>query len=129
MFTTDQIAAAHAKVKSGADFPRYIEDIKRLGVTGFETRVTDSQTVYYGKDGYQASSQPMYAPLDIAAHSDTAAFARYLQQHQQGLTGYMDFCRHCAETGVEKWVVRLADMTCTYYDTAGHTVLTEQIPG
>ena len=32
MFTAEQIITAHSKVKSGADFPNYIKDIKALGV-------------------------------------------------------------------------------------------------
>jgi hypothetical protein len=33
MFAVEQIKTAHSKVKSGADFPAYIQDIKKLGVT------------------------------------------------------------------------------------------------
>ncbi len=29
MFTVEQIKTAHSKVKSGADFPAYIQDIKK----------------------------------------------------------------------------------------------------
>lgn len=36
MFTVEQIKAAHSKVKSGADFPAYIQEIKSLGVTHYE---------------------------------------------------------------------------------------------
>ena len=32
MFTVEQIKAAHSKVKSGADFPAYIQEIKALGL-------------------------------------------------------------------------------------------------
>lgn len=39
MFTVEQIEQAHGKVKSGADFPKYIQEIKALGVTSFETWV------------------------------------------------------------------------------------------
>lgn len=41
MFTIEQIKAAHSKVKSGADFPSYIREIKQLGVTGYEVSVSD----------------------------------------------------------------------------------------
>lgn len=44
MFTVEQIKAAHSKVKSGADFPKYIRDIKQLSVHAFETWVIDSHT-------------------------------------------------------------------------------------
>lgn len=33
MFTAEQLKAAHSQVKSGADFPAYIQDIRKLGVT------------------------------------------------------------------------------------------------
>ena len=33
MFTIQQIKDAHSKVKSGADFPQYMQDIIALGVT------------------------------------------------------------------------------------------------
>ena len=54
MFTVEQIKAAHSKVKSGAEFPAYIKDIKSLGVTYYETFVTDGHTDYYGANGYKA---------------------------------------------------------------------------
>ena len=37
MFTVEQIELAHSKVKTGADFPKYIKEIKQMGVIGFET--------------------------------------------------------------------------------------------
>jgi hypothetical protein len=35
MFAGSQIEAAHGKVKSGAEFPTYIREIKALHVTAF----------------------------------------------------------------------------------------------
>lgn len=129
MFTVEQIKAAHSKVKSGADFPNYIRDIKQLGVTAFETWVIDSHTEYFGKDDYRTNSKPMYENLLIANESDKEKFGQYLKIHQQGETDYATFCRHCAETGIEKWFVNLAAMTCIYYNKTGEEILKEQIPG
>ncbi len=128
MFTVEQIKEAHSKVKSGADFPKYIQDIKVLGVVAYETWVIDSHTVYFGADGYQTASKPVYSELDIAAVSDKDKFREYLKNHQQGQTDYPTFCRHCAETGIEKWLVSLEAMTCTYYNIAGDEILVEVIP-
>ncbi|MTI24458.1 DUF1398 domain-containing protein [Fulvivirga kasyanovii] len=128
MFTVDQIKAAHAKVKSGADFPKYIREIRQMGVTGFETWVKDSHTEYFGKNGYQTKSQPMYDNLDIADKTNPEGFSEYLKLHQQGQTDYPTFCLHCAETGIEKWIVNLDKMTCVYYDKQGNEILTETIP-
>ena len=35
MFTIEQITEAHSKVKSGADFPAYIQELKKIGVTHY----------------------------------------------------------------------------------------------
>jgi uncharacterized protein YbcV (DUF1398 family) len=128
MFTVGQIDKAHEKVKSGADFPKYIQEIKQLGVTAFETWVIDSHTEYFGKNDYQIESQPQYENLTIADSCNSDKFIQYLKTHQQGQTDYFTFCKHCAETGVEKWFVSLDDMTCTYYDKSGNNILVEQIP-
>jgi uncharacterized protein YbcV (DUF1398 family) len=128
MFTVEQIEKAHEKVKSGADFPKYIQEIKQMGVTAFETWVNDSHTEYFGKNDFQTKSLPQYEKLTIADSSDGDKFSQYLKSHQKGETDYFAFCKHCAETGIEKWVVCLDEMTCTYYDKAGNDILVEQIP-
>lgn len=128
MFTVKEIQEAHAKVKSGADFPKYIQEIKKMGVTGFETWVKDSHTNYLGNNDFSVQSNPKYDDLTISDDLNKEEFARLLKIHQQGETDYFTFCNHCAETGVEKWIVDLDALTCTYYDKKGDLVLTEQIP-
>lgn len=129
MFTIEQIKNAHSLVKSGADFPKYIQNIKQLGVHAFETWVIDSNTVYFGADVYQTKCEPMYENLEIGNNSNTEKFTHYLKIHQQGQTDYITFCHDCAETGIEKWFANLDEMTCTYYDKAGNKILVEPIPG
>ncbi|MDJ1499489.1 DUF1398 domain-containing protein [Xanthocytophaga agilis] len=129
MFTVEQVKSAHTKVKSGADFPAYIQEIKQLGVTAYETWVTDSHTNYFGKEGYQTQSKPMYDKLPIALTTDKQKFSYELKLHQQGHSDYYTFCKVCAETGIEKWFVRLDTMTCTYYDTQENEIVVETIPG
>ena len=128
MFTAAQIKAVHSKVKSGADFPKYIQEIKALGVTAFQTWVKDSHTEYFGANNYRTSSTQIYEDKPIANSTDKSKFEHYLKIHQQGETDYLTFCTHCAETGIENWFVRLDKMTCTYYDKAGKEILVEQIP-
>jgi len=127
-FTLAQIRAAHEQVKSGADFPQYIQDIIALGVKKFETYVIDSHTLYFGMDGYQTKSEPQYEPLTITGETNKVLFTSYLSQHQQGGSDYFTFCKHCVQTGVAKWTVDLKEMTCVYYDQAGLKILVEVIP-
>ena len=128
LFTLEQIQSAHAKTKTGADFPDYIKEIKELGVIAFETWVIDGHTEYFGKENFVIKSQPEYENLEIYDKSDKVKFGHYLKIHQQGETDYFAFCKHCAETGIEKWIMSLQNMTCTYFDKSGKEILAEKIP-
>jgi len=128
MFTIEQIMSAHTKVKSGAEFPNYIQDLKKLGVTFYETHVSDGYTNYFGKDYYTIASTPKYEQIIIADETDIKQFQADLKAHQLGKTNYHTFCKDAATSGVEKWVVCMDKMTCTYYDRAGKEMLVEIVP-
>ena len=128
MFTVEQIKTAHGKVKSGADFPSYIKEIKELGVTHYETYVTDGHVDYHGANNYTAVVPKKYEPLKIADTLQIEQFKVELIAHQQGKTDYPTFIKMCAETGIEKWEISMDKMTCTYFDKAGNEILAEQIP-
>jgi uncharacterized protein YbcV (DUF1398 family) len=128
MFTVQQIKEAHSKVKSGADFPQYMQDIIALGVTSFETFVFDNHTNYYGEDDFQIASEGFSETLTIADESAIELFKTDLKAHQQGKTDYMTFLNDCAKSGVEKWIVVMDKMTCSYYDKAGNEMVVEVIP-
>ncbi|WP_294820530.1 DUF1398 family protein [uncultured Flavobacterium sp.] len=129
MFTIEQIIEAHSKVKSGADFPRYVQELISLGVSSYNTFVHDSHAEYSGKNGFYITSPAKYATLEVAGISNKTQFGTALKAHQQGKTDYPAFCRHAAGAGVEKWIVDTDTMTCTYYDKAGNMMLSEKIPG
>jgi uncharacterized protein YbcV (DUF1398 family) len=129
MFDINQIKEAHSKVKSGADFPNYVQDLIKLGVTSYDTFVNDGHTKYFGENNFQVESESKYLQMEVAKDSDSEKFKGYLKTHQQGQTDYATFCKHSAETGVEKWTVDMKQMTCTYYDKANGKMLVENIPG
>ena len=128
MFQLNEITDAHSKVKTGADFPAYIQDLLKLGVKKYDSFVSDGHTVYFGDDNYRLASKAKYRRLTIANISDKERFKHYLKNHQRGQTDYPTFCKDSAETGVEKWTVDINKMTCTYYDKAKNKMLEEQIP-
>ncbi|MGC3945531.1 MAG: DUF1398 family protein [Chryseolinea sp.] len=128
MFTVEQIKAAHSKVKSGADFPAYIKEIKSLGVTHYETYVADGHIDYYGGNGYMARVPAKYRPLVIAETAKSKEFKVELLAHQQGKTDFLGFIKTCATFGIEKWAICMDRMTCSYYDKAENEILIEQIP-
>ncbi|MBX2921618.1 MAG: DUF1398 family protein [Chitinophagaceae bacterium] len=127
-FTVEQLKIAHSKVKSGADFPSYIREIKTLGVTHYETYVNDGHIDYHGGDNYTARVPAKYVPLVIADTAKVEEFKAELIAHQQGKTDFLTFIKMCATTGIEKWEICMDKMTCTYFDKAGNEILVEQIP-
>nr|WP_293834521.1 DUF1398 family protein [uncultured Arsenicibacter sp.] len=128
MFTIAQIKEAHSNVKSGADFPAYIQAIKQMGVTCYETYVADGHASYFGANDYQTSSPAKYESLSVADTCDAPRFKADLIAHQQGQSDYLTFCRQAAASGINKWSVRMDQLTCTYYDKAGQEILVETIP-
>lgn len=128
MFTLEQLKTAHAKVKSGADFPAYIKEIKQLGVTHYEAYVADGHIDYQGPNNYRVNVPEKYELLPIAHTAMPEAFKAGLLSHQEGKTDYLTFIGMCAETGIEKWEICMDKMTCTYFDKQKNEVLVERIP-
>lgn len=128
MFTLNQIKEAHSRVKSGADFPQYIQDIFKLGVTAYSTFVTDGHSIFCGDDDYMVQSPAKYSPIQIKETAAVGELEKALKIHQAGGSDYMTFCRQAADSGVEKWVTDIQHMTCTYYDISGNTLIVEAIP-
>lgn len=128
MFTVEQINAAHSKVKSGADFPAYIKEIKSLGVTHYEAYVSDGHIDYHGADSRTVKVPAKYDPLVVAETTQVEHFKAELIAHQQGKTDFITFIKMCAETGIEKWEICMDKMSCTYYNKKGNEILVEEIP-
>lgn len=120
--------AAHAKVKSGRDFPAYIQEIKQEGLLHYDFMVRDGRTVYHGVNGFQISSDPVYEEKLISVQASPAAVRQVITEHQQGNSDFLTFCKLVADAGVEKWIVDTRAMTCTYYDLEGNSMVAEPIP-
>lgn len=128
MFTISQVTEAHSKVKSGADFPKYVQEPKKLGVEAYEHYVSDGHIHYLDKNNFEVTAGAKYPSMDIAEKGSKEKLEQALAIHQQGKTGYPAFCRQAAAAGIEKWTVHLVKMTCTYYDKNVSGVMAEEIP-
>lgn len=128
MFTLDQIQNASKKVKSGADFPQLVHDLKTIGVTHYETFVEDGRTRYHGISHFKLDTNAKYAVLTIHENGSAARLKDSIRIHQKGQTDFLTFCKEAAEAGVEKWTTHMFDMEVTYFDKAGNKLLVEPIP-
>jgi uncharacterized protein YbcV (DUF1398 family) len=126
MFTLKQIEVAHSKVKSGADFPEFIGQLKTLGIKRYTVFVQDGHTKYSDEAGFSLHGDALYLPLTIA-ENNPALFEKLLRKHQAGETDYQTFCHDAAKSGIEKWTVDTEALICTYFHHET-IVLIEHIP-
>ena len=128
MFSITQIKDAHSKVKSGADFPAYIQELIALGVQGYDTFVNDGHVEYFGAHDYRIAATASYTPIVISPLANKERFIEMLVLHQDGQTDYLTFCNHAAQCGIARWSVTITEMTCTYFDGNDAPILIEKIP-
>jgi len=128
LFTPQQIHDAHAKVKTGADFPRYVQDLKKLGVLRYDFIVENGAENFFGKDNFTVKLDPKYTAIKVADNSSAEKLKEVIKIHQQGKTDFPTFCKQSAEVGVEKWITDLGEMKCIYVDKKGKELVSEDIP-
>ena len=128
MFTKDQIEAAHSKVKSGADYPAYVQELKALGIISHEVKLIDGEWIFRGvghrfvtfkNDVHVTSISPLVKPKH---------FKEILHHHQHGKTDYPTFCKEASECGVERWISDFESMTVTYLGFGNVVIDVEPIP-
>ncbi|TCC90240.1 DUF1398 domain-containing protein [Pedobacter frigiditerrae] len=128
MLNLEEIHIAESKVKSGADFPAFIQEIKAMGVTRNDVYVINGMSTYFGTGDEAVQGPPIYEDLIIEPESSISGIREALKIHQNGETDYQTFCRQAAAAGVEKWVTDLNEMTVIYIDMAGNELVVEKIP-
>lgn len=129
MFTISNIQTAAAKIKTGADFPQFIKEIKAMGVKRNDVYVNNGLSIYFDdEDNAQQESPEDYPALIINEESSAGKLEHALKIHQQGETDFITFCKQAADAGVEKWIIDTEEMTCAYLDSAGNELVKEEIP-
>jgi uncharacterized protein YbcV (DUF1398 family) len=128
MFTLTQIAEAHSVVKSGADFPKLVLALKKLGVTKIITWVHDGHSQYFDESNNELESDCLYPKMAIANIVNAPTFLNKLKEHQQGATDYFTFCIDAANNGIAYWEILTDAFTCTYKDIENNSILEEKIP-
>ena len=128
MFTIDQIHEAFSKVKSGTDFPQFVQDLKNIGVTHYDNFVSDGRTKYYGLNGFELEGCAKYDEFQVNNLSSSDSLKHAISIHQNGQTDYLTFCEQAADAGVEKWTTQMTEMSVTYFDKKGTKLTVEPIP-
>lgn len=129
MFSIEEIKTAESKIKTGTDFPKFIAEIKAMGVKRNDVYVSNGLSIYFDGDNHSQQISPVeYPNLVINEESSIEKLKHALSVHQKGETDFETFCKQAADAGVEKWVTDLDEMTCTYLDAEGNELVKEKIP-
>lgn len=99
-----------------------------MGITVYEHFVADGHIQYHGANNFKIAAYAKWPAVEIAATGSTEKLKQALAIHQQGQTDYPTFCKQSAEAGVDKWIVDVIKMICTYFDNAENKLLVEAIP-
>ena len=128
MFTIERIHKPFTKVKSEADFPQFVQKLKMIGVSHFDTFVSDGRTKYYGIENFTLDGEPKYPKIEVNNVSSADKLKYAISIHQQGKIDYSTFCQQVSDAGVEKWTNNIIEMTVTYFDKEGNELTVEPIP-
>jgi len=128
MFTLEQIQSAHARIKNGSEYPKYVQELKALGVLSYTYFVADGHTEFWGAGNYKIASPASLAIRPISEVVNALGFQAQLIANQKGQTTFPEFCDDCAKTGISQWVADLSALTCAYFSLDGALILVEKIP-
>jgi len=128
MFTQQQILNALSKVRTGADYPRLVQELKLLGIVKYDHFVSDGSNVYFGADNYRVTIEHDQPKIPVNKDSSKEKLKQALNIHQAGQTDYPTFCIQAGEAGVEKWECDLETMSVSYVDEKGKVLVLESIP-
>ncbi len=128
MFTLNTIKEAHSKVKSGADFPKYVKEIKELGMDYYDFFVVDGHAKYVQNNGDFIESPAIYENKNISNTSDSTLLKHIINIHQNGETDFLTFCEQSANAGVFIWRTDVTNMKVIYINKKNEDILIEKIP-
>jgi len=127
MFTIEQINTIHDHLGKARTFLQYVQALHKLGVTCYDSFLSDGHSEYFGANGYSVHTPAIHQRLTIAANGDKVSLSKHLDLHAKGKTTYLELSKGLADSGVQKWTVDTAKHTMTFYDAAGSALLTETI--
>lgn len=132
-FSEEEIAKIRAKVKSGADFPREIQEFKEIGIISYDFLVESGECIYFGEENYSLKTPSEYKnfpyeKLKTSLVASKEKLQNSLIIHQKGKTDFPTFCVQAALSGVKKWKIDLKEMACIYFDSNKKEILRENIP-
>ena len=127
-FDLSQIHQSSKKVNSGADFPKYMAELKQMGVLSYDYYLSNSKTIYYGENNFFIEDQLMDEAIEVAPITSVEKLVLALKEHQQGLIDFPAFCIQVAKAGVDKWECNCETMICTYLNKNNKIILEEKIP-
>lgn len=112
-----------------APFPRVVEKLAGLGVTGYAADLITLRNTYYdGAGGTADEPMPLLDPPMVAGAFDTAAVEASVRSIQQQRIGYDEFLRGIMRAGCARYSVYISGRKVMYFGRDGE-VYTDPFPG
>jgi uncharacterized protein YbcV (DUF1398 family) len=127
VFTIEQIEELHARLGNAETLADYVRSLAALGVTRYDSFVSDGHSEYVGRDAHRVTSHAVHDELTVAETSDGEAFLDHLRHHEHGETSYLEMSKGLADSEIEKWTVDTDAMSMTFYNRSGQALRVEQI--
>lgn len=127
MFTQEMIFHLRSKVHTYFDLPRLVQQLKRIGITSYETFVTDFTTCYKGNTANEVVV-PGTSSYTISNDTDTHILRDALFAYKQNLISGKDFYDSLARAGVHSFVVDTVNLYIEYYDKKHELLVHTTLP-
>jgi uncharacterized protein YbcV (DUF1398 family) len=127
VFTWAEVDDLHTRFGRAASLGDYLRALAAIGVTRFESFVTDGHSEFFGPNGHSVVSPAHHEHLSVADRSDRDSFLRHLRDPGDGKTSYLEMSAGLAQSGVEKWVADTSALTMTYCARDGVVLLVDDV--
>lgn len=127
MFTIEQINDLHDRLGDMETVPEYLRALRAIGVDRFDSYLRDGHSEYFDREGQCVVSGAAHELLTIADVADQDKVVEHLGRHQRGEIDYVEMSKGLAANGVDKWTMDTDNLTVTYLDKQGNSVLIETL--
>ena len=127
MVTLAEIDEVHGRLGNSDSLDAYCRALADLGVTGYDSYVTDGHTVFHTTHGRELVTPAYHEAVEVATEPDHAAVHATLARTEAGELDYGEMSRLLGAAGLERWSVDTRRLVMTYTDVLGEAALVEQL--
>ena len=127
-FTIEMIKTLKNDPEIRSSFPKFVQELKKIGVNKYEYLVESGVTKYYDEHENSIFSEDDIKINFINNVSSKEKLEKAIKIHQNGETDFQTFLKQAGEAGIIRWECDLAGMNVIYFDRNSNVIIQEKIP-